>query len=317
VRVAEGDALHAPLVRRAVLSLLAVLPLAVLFGALMGRGIVSRQLRPLQDVTRAAAALEPGTGQRVNVPTPTEETARLVEALNHLLAQIETHVARERRFAQQAPHELRTPLTALRIRLEGLRASARLGGAGREIDTAIGELDALDRLIDALLLLAGADEADFPMAPVNLCDLAREAAAPEPPGPGSVVSTVDAPDEILVAGNHDLLSRALANLVDNARKYAGPDPHLRIRAFTDEDQGVLSVEDNGPGIPPEIRPFIFERFYRGAAHRHRIRGSGLGLSVVDTIVRRHRGRVETRRSGLGGEDVRILLPLLDRRSAGA
>ncbi len=313
VRVAEEDSLHTPVVRGAATSLLGVLPIAVLIGALTSRAVFARLLRPLREITRAAATLEPAPGLRVNVPAPTEEMERLEGALNDLLSRLDAAVARERRFAQQAPHELRTPLTAVRIRLEGLRCSAGLRDARAQVDLALEELDALDRLIDALLLLAGAEDADFPTAPVNLCDLARESATLGLADDAAPPPIVEAPDEILVAGNHDLLERALANLVDNARKYAGPSPRLRIRAFTDNGHGVLSVEDDGPGIPSEIRPFVFERFYRGAADRHRIRGSGLGLSVVDAIVRRHRGQVEARRSTLGGQDMRIRFPLLDAR----
>jgi len=315
VRVAEGDSLHTSVVRRAALALLGVLPISALLGALISRIVFGRLLRPLQEITQAAAQLEPGPGVRVRVAPPTAELARLETTLNDLLARLDAAMSRERRFAQQAPHELRTPLTALRIRLEELRATTTAPSTCEQLDTSIEDLDAVDRLIDALLVLAEADDADFPTAPVNLCDLAREVTLDSAAQCGDPAPTVEAPDEILVAGNPDLLSRALANLVDNARKYAGPRSRVHVRAFTQNGHGVLSVEDDGPGIPDEIRPFVFERFYRSAAVRHRIPGSGLGLSVVDAIVRRHRGHIEAGRSDLGGEAMRILLPLLPQRPA--
>src|SRR5207247_9403745 len=138
-----------------------------------------------------------------------------------------------------------------------------------------------DRLVEALLVLARSESAGLPETPVNICDLAREAAARQAraDGPSTRPPEVDAPDEILVRGSEELLEPALGNLVENSRKFAGRAARIRIRVRREDGLGVIRVEDDGPGIPVELRPFVFERFVRGATDRHRVPGTGLGLAV--------------------------------------
>jgi two-component system sensor histidine kinase MprB len=187
----------------------------------------------------------------------------------------------------------------------------------RQTCAALGNLDSLDQLIESLLILARSEGGDLPVAPVNICDLIREATAdPQTESsPSSSGVEVIAPDEILVLGNEELLVQAVTNILENARKYAGPEAKIRVGAEESDRHGIISVEDDGPGIPVELREIVFERFYRGPLHRNQVPGIGLGLAVVDAIVRRHGGRVETGPSDLGGERLRIAIPLLPRNSA--
>ena len=283
--------------------------------ALVGRALIWRRLRPLQRLASAAARLGSISGTTLGVGAEPKELARLEGSIDHLLGQLQGALRREKRFTQEASHELRTSLTVLRARVEGLRSRAhdpdRLAA---ETGALIANLDALDRLVEALLLLARSEEdADLPRSTVNLCDLAREAAQArrEADGGGSPPPEVIAPDEILVAGSEELLGRALSNLVDNARKFGGAGARIRIRVAREDSRACVSVEDSGPGIPAESRPHVFERFFRDPSRRGTIQGTGLGLAVVRSIALRHHGDVSTGGSeALGGEAVRIWLPVL-------
>jgi len=186
------------------------------------------------------------------------------------------------------------------------------GEIALEAAAALDDIDALDRLVEALLVLARSESAPLPETPVNLCDLAREVAAQQARAGGSSSGApqVDAPDEILVKGSEELLGRALGNLVENSRKFAGREGAIRITVREVSGRGVMVVADDGPGIPAELRPFVFERFVRGPTDRHRLQGAGLGLAVVHAIVLRHGGDVSTGPGSKGGEEVTISLPLL-------
>ncbi|HEU5179966.1 MAG TPA: ATP-binding protein [Candidatus Polarisedimenticolia bacterium] len=291
--------------------------LLVLLGtaALAGRALIRRRLQPLQRLASAAARLGTIPGSTLGVGAEPSELARLESSIDHLLGQLQDALRREKRFTQEASHELRTSLTVLRARVEGLRARA-LDPDRLAVETGalIANLDALDRLVEALLLLARSEEdAELPRSTVNLCDLAREAAQArrEADGGGSPALEVVAPDEILVAGSEELLGRALSNLVDNARKFGGAAARIRIHVAREDSRACVSVEDSGPGIPAESRPHVFERFFRDPSRRGSIQGTGLGLAVVRSIALRHHGGVSTGGSdALGGEAVRMWLPIL-------
>jgi len=313
VRIVAVDFLNQSGTRSAALGIIGALPLALGAGWGIGWIYFRRRLRPLTQIRDAAAALEPGPAIELGVNARPVELADLEKAFNGLLARIGETLERERRFSGEASHELRTPLTVLRVRLDSL--AERLAGdpsSRAEVEAALAEVASLDRLIDALLLLTRSDSAPFAALPVNLCDVARDVARRQAAldGPAGPAPEVDAPDEILVRGNEDLLDRTLGNLVDNARRYAGPRAHIRIVVSARDDSALIQVVDDGPGISSELRPFVFESFVRGPSERARTSGTGLGLAIVRAIVRRHGGDVTTRRATTGGEEVRILLPLL-------
>lgn len=319
VRVVAADVLSRVETRIAAIGLLAGLPIAAIGGWLVGSVLFLKKLGPLAQLREAAARLQPGPGLELGVKARAAELADLEQAFNGVLAGLGEALTRERRFSQEASHELRTPLTALRGRLERMGLDPVCGDEARaEVAAALAEVSALDHLTEELLLLARSESAPFSATPVNLCDLARDAAHRRArlDGPGIPSPEVDAPDEILVAGSEDLLAHAIDNLLENARKYAGPMARIRIRLAEETGEGVVFVEDDGPGIPDELRPYVFESFVRGPTDRNRVPGAGLGLAFVRAVVRRHRGHVSTRRGALGGEELRIAMPLLPRSPAG-
>ena len=304
VRVITRDVLHQPEVRRFAAALLGALPLAALVGALLGGVLFSRRLVPLTRLEEAAKASAADPEVTLRVEADAREIATLRDSINGLLARLGDALARERRFTQEASHELRTPLTTIRGRLERLLADAGSTPAQKEhVATALREVDGLNALVDALLLLARSESAPLPQTPVNLCDLAREAAARQG-------ADVEAPDEILVRGSEELLERAIANLAETARKFAGRTARVRIRAFRNALLATVAVADDGPGIPESERGNVFERFYRAPGSREATEGSGLGLAVARAIARRHKGSLHVGTIDLGGAEFCIVIPML-------
>ena len=312
MRAIAPDVLSEPSVRRVGVTLLAVLPIAVTIGTVLGGAAMARALRPLDDLEQAAARLTVTSPLALGVGARPLEIARLERSFDALLERIGAALARERRFTQEASHEIRTPLTVLRARVERL-ASARSEDDRRDhVAAMLRELHSLETLAEALLLLARAEEAPLPRVPVNLCDLARSAAHRQGLVDGAAVRPVEveAPDEILVRGSEELLDRAIGNVVENARKFSGPSGRIRLRVEVRGRSGMISVADDGPGIADAIRDQVFERFYRDPAHRQTSDGAGLGLAVVKAIVARHGGSVSAGRSGWGGAELCLELPLL-------
>ena len=312
VRVVARDVLFEPSSRHAGLTLLAALPIALGLGMALGGIAITRALKPLDDLERAAARLTATSPLALGVGAQHLELARLERSFNGLLERLGAALAGERRFTQEASHELRTPLTALRARIERI-AFARSDDERRDHVAAITrELRSLETLVEALLLLARSEDAPLPRDPVNLCDLARAAARRQRlvDGAGAGPIDVEAPDEILVRGSEELLDRAIANVVENARKFSGPSGRIRVRVESGSGRGCVFVADDGPGIPDDTRSQVFERFFRDPAHRHTSNGAGLGLAVVRAVVARHGGSVSAGRSDLGGADLKLELPLL-------
>jgi two-component system sensor histidine kinase MprB len=312
MRAIARDVLFEPSVRRAGGILVAALPIALAIGMALGGIAIARALRPLDDLEQAAAHLTATSPLALGVGARLKELARLECSFDGLLERLGAALARERRFTQEASHELRTPLTALRARIERLASARSDEERGGHVAAILRELDSIETLVEALLLLARSEDAPLPRVPVNLCDLARSAARRQGliDGGTGVPIDVDAPDEILVRGSEELLDRAIGNVVENARKFAGPSGRIRLRVETVSGLGVISVADDGPGIASQARAQVFERFFRDPAHRHTSNGAGLGLAVVRAIVARHGGSVSAGQSDLGGADLRLELPLL-------
>jgi signal transduction histidine kinase len=283
------------------------LPIALILASVFSWIVAGRLLRPVSRLSDAASALVIEPGMSLGVDAEHRELAQLESAFDALLRRTSDLLEREQRFSSQASHELRTPLTRLRLRLERIRGSTDDPSLKEQVDSALRSTRMLDRLTESLLMLARSESGELPQEPVNLCDIARRLSG-DHDGLDAPVTVQPMEDEILVTGNEELLTRAVANLIENAGKYAGCHAHVALRAYRQNGEAVISVEDDGPGISPELRETALERFRRGAAHRSGIAGVWLGLSVVDAIARRHGGRVELSPGTGGGECVRIYLP---------
>ena len=280
--------------------------LGVLGGAVLalaaGLYVARRAMRPIAEPTLAAREIERTRDPSLRIPFPEaeDEVAELARTLDGMLAALdasraETEAAleRQREFIADASHELRTPLTSVLANLELLSEELE----GEQADTAQAALRStrrMRRLVGDLLLLARADAGRTTPSRtiVGLHDVLVEAAGELEPVADGHELTIDA-DPALVAGTRDDLHRLVLNLLENAIRHTPPGTHVRASTAAHEDQVQLTVEDDGPGIPPELERRVFERFVRGG--RDGARGSGLGLAIVRAVVESHGGSVSLAR----------------------
>ena len=277
---------------------------------LAGNAVVSQSLRPLAEVEQTAAAIAGGQlDRRVPERDSRTEVGRLTLALNGMLAQIQTAVAlsetsaelarsseeRMRRFITDASHELRTPLTTMRGFAELYRQ-----GAARDMEMVMSRIESESRrmglLVDDLLLLARLDaQRPIERNRVDLLALASDAvhdAQAIAPNRKITIDVVDGPGTPEVLGDEARLRQVLGNLVTNALQHTPETADITVRVGTDIDDAILEVVDEGPGMSEQDALRVFERFYRTDSSRARSSGgSGLGLSIVDSLVHAHGGNV--------------------------
>jgi len=285
--------------RAAELALQTLKPFALLLPglALLIWFAVGHALEPLQRLTALVKARRVDALDALPDARLPEEVQPLILALNDLLARLRAALERERAFMADAAHELRTPLTALHLQMEML---ARASGEG-ERAVAMGTLSAgvqrAIRLVEQMLALARQEpRADAPRVPVRLDDLARGIVAELVPlaDAGRIDLGVAAAQPVTVNGDREALATLLRNLVDNAVRYTpcGGRVDVAVEAApAGAPYGArLTVSDDGPGIPPEERPRVFDRFYRRAGAEPP--GSGLGLAIVKAIATAHGATVQ-------------------------
>ena len=247
---------------------------------------VTLGLAPLGAVGRAVARRDPGNLAPLDVGSPPREVAPLVASLNSLFERVRASMEHERRFTADAAHELRTPIAALRAQAEVALAADDEAQRRHALGGVIAGCDRAAHLIGQLLTLARLDpaRAASPVETVDLAAVAREVAAMHAQAAmeRGLELSVEAPAPAMVAVEPALLQILLRNLVDNAVRYAaGPGREIRIEV-TAGDRLVCRVIDDGPGIPPEERARLGERFHRREGTGEQ--GSGLGLSIVQRIA---------------------------------
>ncbi|MGA7131495.1 MAG: HAMP domain-containing sensor histidine kinase [Mycobacterium sp.] len=311
---------------------LAWLQLGIGAGVLLVLGVavyavVSHSLRPLSEVEQTAAAIAGGQlDRRVPERDSRTEVGRLSLALNGMLAQIQAALAssdasaelarnseeRMRRFITDASHELRTPLTTIRGFAELYRQ-----GAARDMEMLMSRIESESRrmglLVDDLLLLARLD-VDRPLEKrrVDLLTLASDAvhdARALAPKRKITLDVVDGPGIPEVLGDEPRLRQILGNLMINAVQHTPETAAVAVRVGTEGDDAVLEVIDDGPGMSKQDAQRVFERFYRTDSSRTRTSGgAGLGLSIVDSLVRAHGGAVTIDTAPGQGCHFRVSLP---------
>ena len=308
---------------------------ALVLTGLLGMGFVRLSLRPLRRVAATAtrvtqlplASGEVTLPERVPDASPRTEVGQVAVAFNRMLGHVESALgrraaseARLRRFAADASHELRTPLAAIRGYAE--LALRHPGPVPADIEHALrrveSESERMSVLVDELLLLAQLD-ACRPLArePVDLTRLAIDATSDARVAASGHRWLLELPDEpVMVRGDEHRLHQVLANLMSNAAKHTPRDTVVTVALAAGEAPGTveLSVTDDGPGIPPELQPTLFERFVRGDSSRARGTGgaasTGLGLAIVDAVTTAHGGQVRLE-SKPGHTRFAITLPRLD------
>ena len=300
VLVARSTATLTQSVRLLRTVLLVSFPLLVAVLAVVAWRVVGATLRPVEALRRGAEEITGGArAGQLPVPASGDEIHRLAVTLNGMLHRMDTARARQRAFVADAAHELRSPLTNMRTELEVAQRLADRTDWPALADDLLTDVERLSRLVDDLLLLARADEGEIRRPsgtdPVEIGGVLEEVAARNP----SPVLHVDPPPVPLhTVGDRDALIRVMANLVDNAVRHA--DGSVRLAAAPDGAYHLITVTDDGPGIPAADRDRVFDRFTRLDDGRARdAGGAGLGLAIVRELVRRHGGTVTLHDAGPG------------------
>lgn len=304
-------------------ALLLMSPLAVGLAALGGYGLARRALAPVAEVTRLAREIEAGSlNQRLPLPDSQDEIGSLVTTLNQMIGRLEAAFEAMRRFTADASHELRGPLTTMRGAIDVALAQPREAAEYRDTLLSVGhDVDRLRSITADLLVLARADAGRIQIdrAPVRLDVLADEIAETlrSASPPGSIEVEVEAPSPILVLGDERWLRQLVYNLVHNAVKFAGlrlkvaEKARVHLTVCADAGRALLTVSDNGPGIPEDKIGHVFERFYRADSARTQgeQEGSGLGLSIAAWIASTHQGEIRVENRDEGGCRFTVSLPL--------
>jgi signal transduction histidine kinase len=298
-----------------------LLALGVLAGGalalLAGLFVARRAMRPIAELTSVAREIERTRDPSLEVPRPEaeDEVAELARTLEGMLraldesrTQTEEMLERQRQFIADISHELRTPLTSVLANLELL--SVMLEGDERETaESALRSTKRMRRLVADLLLLARTDAGRVSArSPTDLASVVMDAAAElEPISEGHEI-TVEA-EPAIVEGARDELLRMASNLIANAIRHtpAGTEVHAAVSVHDGEAE--LAVTDDGPGVPPELAPHVFERFVRGGGDR--AGSSGLGLAIVRAVAEAHGGSVRLETPDGGGARFVVRLPVTE------
>ena len=289
---------------------------AVVLGLGLAGGwwLAARAIRPIDDISAAAARIATGDlSHRISTEETDNELGRLAGVLNSTFARLEAAFAQQARFTADASHELRTPLTVILSQTQMALARERPAADYREtLEACQRAAQRMRRLMESLLELARLDGGAEPMQKLPF-DLARVT--------GEVIDLlrplaeerkITLRSELAAAeclGDSERLAQVITNLVSNALYHHRPGGEVDITTRRDEAGVTLIVADNGPGIPPEHLPHIFERFYRADTARTTSHGhTGLGLAISKAIVEAHTGTIGVESSPGAGARFTVRLP---------
>ncbi|MBC7297162.1 MAG: HAMP domain-containing protein [Dietzia sp.] len=293
---------------------LSFVPVAGLATAVFVHYAMGRVLRPVESIrSRVAEISASGRGERVPVPEAEDEIARLARTMNAMLARLDAARTAQVAFVGDASHELRSPLSTLSTLLELSSTSGTPVDVETVDDLLLPEVQRMRSMVEDLLLLAKNDERGVPLRreDVDLDDIVLSEVG-RLRGLGGLEVT-GAVEPARLVGDPDALLRVVRNLVDNARRHAREAVMIGLTVDRTDPAGpraVITVDDDGEGVPPEQRDTVFDRFARLDADRARgTGGSGLGLAIVAEITRSHGGSVRVEDSPAGGARFVVDLPV--------
>jgi heavy metal sensor kinase len=317
IRVSRSEARVREQVREVLVVLVLGLPLVVGLAGVGGYVLARRALAPIDWLALQARRITADRlHERLTVVNERDEIGRLAIVINDAFARLESSFDQLRRFTADASHELRTPLAVIRGIGEVGAGETRTSEEYRDaIGSMLEEVDRLATLVDTLLRLSHADAGRVPLSreAVDLGALVRDVSA-------SLAVLAEERDQdvhlrlasgVLVMADRPLLREAITNVLDNAIKYGPEHSRIDIDVGATSAEAIVTIADQGPGIPVEYRGRIFDRFFRVDQDRSRERGgSGLGLAISKWAVEVNGGRISVDAGASGGSVFRITLPVI-------
>lgn len=280
---------------------LILLPLIVIITAILGYFMTKRTLRPVDQMTRTVQAIQTDgdLSRRVSLGKGNDEIYRLASTFDNMLAQIEDSMLRERQFTSDVAHELRTPLSTMTLLCDDLLTQEPLDpSVQEELLLLQKKISGLSHMVSQLLMLSRADQGRAKLEPesLNLSELAQMACeeAKEYASKKQIAVEYQIAPQLYMVGDETLLIRFFMNLLNNAVSYGKENGHIWVTLQQDTESPHLikgSVKDDGIGIREDDLPHIWERFYQADTSRTESENSGLGLSMVDWIVKAHHGKI--------------------------
>jgi heavy metal sensor kinase len=310
-------------VQEQLIFLLAIsLPFVLLVASGGGWFLASRALTPIDHITRSAQRISADDlHQRLNLQLPNDEVGRLAATFDQMLGRLEAAFDRQKRFIADASHEIRTPLTILKGDVEVALYRPRSIPEYQETLVMVNQTaDRLNALVEELLLLARADNNQYPLQikSIDLATLLQQEVAhlQSKATSKNITLTLETPATLPMLADPAKLSRLFINLIDNALKYSDPGSQVRVTASPKNQQIRVTIADTGPGIPAAHLPHLFDRFYRVDQARARQEanttvssGAGLGLSIAQWLAQIHGGRIEVASKVGTGTTFTVWLPL--------
>ena len=285
---------------------------ATAFGAVW---LASSAVQPVSEIADQAASIKAGvTGQRITAHADVSEFEGLVRVLNSMLDRMDHAYLAQRRIIADVAHDLRTPITAVRGEIEvALRSPRTVDQYRATLTSALESVDHLSAINEALLLLARIEAGELAPQPdiVDLATITATAVQRIYPRAGDRVLRfkLAGSGETAALADAAMIGVLLDQLLDNAVRHTPPGTHIDAVVAANGNHITVSVRDDGPGIPDDALPHLFDRFYRGDTARSRTAGAGLGLTVAAAIADAHQGTIRAANVPAGGLEVSLTLPL--------
>ena len=290
----------------------------VLLGALIA-WLVSRQLlKPVHELKSGTEKLrEHQLDIRIPVAT-SDELGQLAQAFNEMAAALQNYEYQRQQWLADTAHELRTPLSILKGEIEALEDGVRSFDQN-SLASLHQETTRLQRIVEDLRLINHLElgKLELFLRPLELNKLVTEAlkqAQTRLQAANVKINWVPTQAELSINGDYDRLQQVLLNLMENTAHHA-PESNLDIRSGFDQNEVVILLSDNGPGVSEADLPHLFDRFYRTEQSRNRFSGgSGLGLAICQELMQAHQGRISVRRGSFGGLEIELRWPLLEQKN---
>lgn len=283
---------------------------ALVFSALLWLPLVRGITGKIKETMHATEQMAQGKFDARVKENRGDELGRLAAGVNRMAQQLDGYVTGQKRFTGDIAHELCSPISRMQAALGILEARVTDEKQQRHIATLNDELQHMSHLVQELLQFSKASlHRDVKICDVVLVDLAHGVAAREAQGYPDDAVQVHVPDDLRVRAEPELLARAMANVIRNALRYAGEAGPITLTGQAQGDKVVITISDQGPGVPPEALPKLFDAFYRPDADRGRDHGgAGLGLAIVKSSVEACGGTVSVRNRVPSGLEITLVMP---------